>query len=263
MENLIDQLVLNITSTKFVMLASLCFLSSVIDAMVGGGGLISLPAYYAAGLDPHVALGTNKISASLSTSVSALKFWNAKKVNTEIIWKLAIFSLIGAFLGVKTAVSIDAMYFKPISFFLLIFVFIYTIINKKLGETSNYTGPNKKNMFLGKIMAFTIGFYDGFIGPGTGSFLIFFLMKIYKFDFNSANGNAKILNVSSNIISIFLFTYYGKVNFFLGIPIALLMMIGGFLGASLAIKKGTKITKPLFLVVTSILILKMGKEIFF
>lgn len=111
-------------------------------------------------------------------------------------------------------------------------------------------------------MAFIIGFYDGFLGPGTGSFLIFFIIKIFKVDFNSASGNAKILNLSSNLTSILLFIYHGKVNYFYGLPVALIMMLGAVLGTNLAIKKGTKLTKPLFLIVTSFLILKMAKEIF-
>lgn len=247
---------------KFIILATLCFISAVIDAMVGGGGLISIPAYYSIGLNPHVVLGTNKLSASLSTSISAYKFWRAKKVHFEFVGKLIAFSFVGAALGVKTALAINPQYFKPISFFLLIFVFIYTILNKNLGEVHNYEGVNSKNMKLGRIMAFTIGFYDGFLGPGTGSFLIFFIIKIFKVDFNSASGNAKILNVSSNIISIVLFIIYRKVNFFYGIPIAFIMMIGAIIGTKLAITKGTKLTKPLFLIVTSVLIIKMGLDIF-
>lgn len=248
---------------KFIILASLCFLSAVIDAMAGGGGLISLPAYYSIGLPPHIALGTNKLSASLSTFIAAFKFWQAGKVNFEFVGKLIAFSFVGAAIGVKTAIAIDPQYFKPISFILLIFVFIYTISNKKLGEVHEYKGITKENLILGKIMAFSIGFYDGFLGPGTGSFLIFFIIKIFKVEFNSASGNAKILNVSSNIISIILFIVYGKVNFLYGIPVAFVMMFGALLGSKLAITKGTKLTKPVFLIVTSVLILKMGKEILF
>lgn len=262
MNILFEQFLADFTLNKFLILASLCFISAVIDAMVGGGGLISLPAYYAIGLDPHIALGTNKLSASLSTMISAFKFWKAKKVQFEFLRKLIFFSFFGAILGVETALAINPQYFKPISFVLLIFVFIYTILNKNLGEQHEYEGINKKNILLGRIMAFLIGFYDGFLGPGTGSFLIFFIIKIFKVDFNSASGNAKILNVSSNITSIVLFIYHGKVNYFYGLPVALIMMLGAVLGTNLAIKKGTKLTKPLFLIVTSFLILKMAKEIF-
>jgi len=218
---------------KFLILAVFCFIAAVVDAISGGGGLISLPAYFAVGFPPHMALGTNKLSAFLSTFASAFKFWKAKKINVEIVSKLFAFSLAGAAIGVKTAVSIEPKYFKPISFVTLILVFLYTLKNKNIGEVNYYKGTTPKTLLIGKIMAFSLGFYDGFLGPGTGSFLIFCLIKIFKLDFSSASGNTKILNLSSNF------------------------------ARRLAILKGNKFIKPVFLVVTSILILKMSYEIFF
>ena len=157
---------------KFLILAVFCFIAAVVDAISGGGGLISLPAYFAVGFPPHIALGTNKLSAFLSTFASAFKFWKAKKVNVEIVSKLFVFSLAGAVLGVKTAVSIDSKYFKPISFGILILVFLYALKNKSLGEKNYYKGTTPKTILLGKIMAFCLGFYDGFLGPGTAAFLM-------------------------------------------------------------------------------------------
>ena len=110
---------------KFLILAVFCFTASVVDAISGGGGLISLPAYFAVGFPTHMALGTNKLSAFLSTFASAFKFWKAKKVNVEIVSKLFLFSLAGAALGARTAVAIDTKYFKPISFAILILDFLY------------------------------------------------------------------------------------------------------------------------------------------
>ena len=248
---------------KFLILAVFCFIAAVVDAISGGGGLISLPAYFAVGFPPHIALGTNKLSAFLSTFASAFKFWKAKKVNVEIVSKLFVFSLAGAVLGVKTAVSIDSKYFKPISFGILILVFLYALKNKSLGEKNYYKGTTPKTILLGKIMAFCLGFYDGFLGPGTGSFLIFCLIKIFKVDFSFASGNTKILNLSSNFASLIVFTILGKSNFLYGVPIAIIMSFGAILGAKLAILKGNKFIKPVFLVVTIVLILKMSYEFFF
>jgi len=248
---------------KFLILAVFCFIAAVVDAISGGGGLISLPAYFAVGFPPHMALGTNKLSAFLSTFASAFKFWKAKKINVEIVSKLFAFSLAGAAIGVKTAVSIEPKYFKPISFVTLILVFLYTLKNKNIGEVNYYKGTTPKTLLIGKIMAFSLGFYDGFLGPGTGSFLIFCLIKIFKVDFSFASGNTKILNLSSNFASLTVFTILGKSNFLYGVPIAIIMSFGAILGAKLAILKGNKFIKPIFLVVTSILILKMSYEIFF
>ncbi len=248
---------------KFLILAFFCFFAAIVDAISGGGGLISLPAYFAVGFPPHIALGTNKLSAFLSTFASAFKFWKAKKINTEIVSKLFIFSLAGAVLGVKTAVSIDSKYFTPISFGILIIVFIYALKNKKLGEDNFYRGTTPKTIIYGKIMAFALGFYDGFLGPGTAAFLMFCLIKIFKLDFSSASGNTKILNLSSNFASLIVFAYFGKLNWTYGILIALVMTVGAIIGSRLAIYKGNKFIKPMFLIVTSVLIIKMSFEIFF
>ncbi|WP_336004723.1 sulfite exporter TauE/SafE family protein [Fusobacterium polymorphum] len=248
---------------KFLILAVFCFIAAVVDAISGGGGLISLPAYFAVGFPPHMALGTNKLSAFLSTFASAFKFWKAKKINIEIVSKLFAFSLAGAAIGVKTAVSIEPKYFKPISFVTLILVFLYTLKNKNIGEVNYYKGTTPKTLLIGKIMAFSLGFYDGFLGPGTGSFLIFCLIKIFKLDFSSASGNTKILNLSSNFASLVVFAFLGKLNWVYGLSIAVVMTFGAIIGSRLAILKGNKFIKPVFLVVTSILILKMSYEIFF
>ena len=248
---------------KFLILAVFCFIAAVVDAISGGGGLISLPAYFAVGFPPHMALGTNKLSAFLSTFASAFKFWKAKKINVEIVSKLFAFSLAGAAIGVKTAVSIEPKYFKPISFVTLILVFLYTLKNKNIGEVNYYKGTTPKTLLIGKIMAFSLGFYDGFLGPGTGSFLIFCLIKIFKLDFSSASGNTKILNLSSNFASLVVFAFLGKLNWVYGLSIAVVMTFGAIIGSRLAILKGNKFIKPVFLIVTSILILKMSFEIFF
>ena len=237
---------------KFLILAVFCFIAAVVDAISRGGGLISLPAYFAVGFPPHMALGT-----------SAFKFWKAKKINFEIVSKLFAFSLAGAAIGVKTAVSIDPKYFTPISFGILILVFLYALKNKNMGEKNYYKGTTPKTIILGKIMAFCLGFYDGFLGPGTAAFLMFCLIKIFKLDFSSASGNTKILNLSSNFASLIVFAFLGKLNWVYGLSIAVVMTFGAIIGSRLAILKGNKFIKPVFLVVTSILILKMSYEIFF
>ena len=248
---------------KFLILAVFCFIAAVVDAISGGGGLISLPAYFAVGFPTHVALGTNKVSSTLSTIASSFKFWKSKKVNAGIVSKLFIFSFIGAILGSLTTISIEPKYFKPISFVTLILVFLYTLKNKNMGEKNYYKGTTPKTIILGKIMAFCLGFYDGFLGPGTAAFLMFCLIKIFKLDFSSASGNTKILNLSSNFASLTVFTILGKSNFLYGVPIAIIMSFGAILGAKLAILKGNKFIKPIFLMVTIILILKISVEIFF
>lgn len=253
----------NINLESFLFLGIACFFASFIDAIAGGGGLITVPAYLASGLPPHIALGTNKVSSSIGTVASSLKFATSGKINIMMLKKLLPFSFIGAIIGVKTVVLIDSKYLYPIAIILLLIVLVYTLLNKKIGEENNFIGLTDNNVRNGRIMAFTIGFYDGFFGPGTGSFLIFALIKIFKLDFTNASGNAKFLNLTSNLASVTLFIYLGKVNFFYSIPIGIIMIFGAILGAKLAVSKGTTFIKPMFLVVTTIVLIKMILESIF
>lgn len=253
----------NVDMGTFLFLGVACFIASFVDAVAGGGGLITVPAYLASGIPAHVALGTNKVSSSIGTIASALKFATSGKVNWELSKKILPFSFIGALLGVKTVVLIDSKYLYPIAIVLLLIVLIYTMINKSLGEENNFAGLNSDNVNVGRIMGVVMGFYDGFFGPGTGSFLIFALIRIFKLDFTNASGNAKILNLTSNLASMFLFIFLGKVNFFYSVPIGIIMIFGATLGAKTAVTRGTKFIKPMFLVVTSIVLVKMVAESIF
>ncbi|MGY0395385.1 TSUP family transporter [Fusobacterium sp.] len=250
----------NIDISSFLFLGVACFFASFIDAIAGGGGLITVPAYLASGLPAHTALGTNKVSSSIGTIASTWKFAASGKINWKMVRTMVPFSLIGAFIGVKTVVLIDSKYLYPIAIILLLLVLVYSLMNKDLGEENNFLGLNSKNIRNGRIMAVIMGFYDGFFGPGTGSFLIFALIRIFKLDFTNASGNAKILNLTSNLASMFLFIYLGKVNFFYSIPIGIIMIFGAILGAKMAVTKGTKFIKPMFLIVTSIVLVKMILE---
>ncbi|MGX6592290.1 sulfite exporter TauE/SafE family protein [Cetobacterium ceti] len=250
------------TLSTFIFLSIACFSAAFIDAIAGGGGLISLPAFIASGLDPHMALGTNKLAAMFSTIGSARRFAKSKKINWNLILKLAPLSFVGAVVGAKTVLLIDQKYLYPIAFFLLISVLFYTLLNKKLGDFDSFQGVTKKSFLYGLLMAFSLGFYDGFFGPGTGSFIIFALIKIFKFDFMKASGNAKILNLASNISSVITFMYYGKIAYVYSLSMGLIMILGATLGSAMAIKKGTKFIRPIFLIVTAIVTIKMGLTIF-
>ncbi|MBR8702012.1 putative membrane transporter protein YfcA [Fusobacterium sp. DD29] len=247
----------------FIFLLVACFLASFIDAVSGGGGLISLPAYMASGIPPHMALGTNKVSACIATCASSAKFASSGKINWTLMRKIAIFSLIGAFLGVRTILLVSSKYLYPMTVVLLLVVLGYTLMNKKMGEVHEFDELTDKTILYGRIMAFVIGFYDGFFGPGTGSFLIFGLIRIFKMDFPHASGNAKILNLTSNIASVIMFVYFKQVNYLYSVPVGIVMMLGAFLGARTAVTKGTKFIKPMFLTVTSVVLLKMIAEAVF
>lgn len=258
-----EEFITNIDIGTFIFLGIACFIAAFIDAVAGGGGLITVPAYLASGLPAHIALGTNKVSSSIGTIASSWKFATSGKVNWTMVKKLISFSFLGALMGVKTVVLIDSKYLYPIAIVLLLLVLVYTLVNKKMGEENQFRGLDKINTRNGRIMALIMGFYDGFFGPGTGSFLIFALIRIFKLDFTNASGNAKFLNLTSNIASMFLFIYLGKVNFFYSVPIGIIMIFGATLGAKTAVTKGTAFIKPMFLIVTTIVLIKMILESMF
>lgn len=260
---MLENLLQGVSLGSFLFLAVACFMASFIDAISGGGGLISLPAYLASGLPYHVALGTNKSSACLGAIASSIKFAKSGKVNWELMKKIAPFSFVGAFLGVNTVLRINPNFLAPLIIILLILVLIYTLFNKKAGEVDNFTGLTKDTIIKGIFVALFLGFYDGFFGPGTGSFLIFALIKVFKFDFTKASGNTKILNLISNLTSASVYIFSGKVHIFYAVTISFITILGGTCGAKMAVTKGAKFIRPLFITMTTIILSKMVAETFF
>lgn len=242
---------------KIIFLCAAGFIAAFVDAIAGGGGLISVPAFFMAGFPPHMALGTNKFAAATGSFTSSLKFITSKKVNKDILKYSVPVTFIGAVLGVKTVLLIDQNFLYPIVMILILLVGLYTLISKNLGLEDNYQGTTSKTLFFAMILGFTLGFYDGFFGPGAGSFLIFGLIYIFKFDFVHANGNAKILNFTSNIASLLTFAYEGKINYAYGILVAVFMILGARLGAKAAIAKGAKLIKPFFVTMSLAVAAKM------
>lgn len=233
------------------------FLASFVDSIAGGGGLISVPAFFIAGFSPYFALGTNKFAATTGSFTSSLRFARSGKVNFKVIKYIIPFTLIGAVLGVKAVLLINQDFLYPLVMALILFVGAYSLFSKNLGMENGFTKVTKLNLGLGILLGFTIGFYDGFFGPGTGSFLIFGLISIFKFDFVSASGNAKFLNFISNVTSLVVFAIEGKINYLYGIPIAIFMILGANLGTKTALNKGSKLIKPIFIVMSLGVALKL------
>jgi uncharacterized membrane protein YfcA len=232
-------------------------MAAFIDAVAGGGGLITVPAYLMAGLPPHLALGTNKFAASFGSCTSAYKFTKSGKVNFKLLKFLIPFTFLGAVIGVRTVLSIDESILNGVVLILILFIGIYTLFSKSMGMEDRSKKITKSNLFLGILLAFSLGFYDGFFGPGTGSFLVFGLIYLYGFDFIRASGNGRVLNFVSNITSLFLFALNGQIVYKIGIPVAVSMILGARLGAIVAIKKGGKFIKPIFVTMSLAVAVKM------
>jgi len=233
------------------------FFGAVVDAIVGGGGLITTPALLAVGLPIHLALGTNKFASTMGTFSSSYHYYKSGNVNMKLLKYLLPFSAIGSAIGVFSVLALNPDFLRVLVIVLVFIIGGYTLIKKDLGLVNRFSGINKKKIKKGTMLAFPLGFYDGFFGPGTGSFIIFGLISIFGFDFKKASANAKLMNLTSNVVAFLLFLTHGKIMFQIAIPMAICMAIGAKVGANLAIKKGASFIKPVFILVSFALVIKM------
>lgn len=245
----------NLSPETLAFLVIAGFLSAFIDSVVGGGGMISLPALLLTGLPPSIALGSNKMASVMGSLTSTLSFMRSGKINLHLVKYLFPLSFIGSVLGVYVVQKMPPEFLKPLVIVLLVAVTIYSIFKKDWGSESTYKGMTGKVALLSGITAFTLGFYDGFFGPGAGSFLIFAFLMI-GFDFVTAAGNARTLNFASNIAAVIAFGIAGSINFYYSIPMGLAMILGALVGSRLAITKGAAYVRPLFIMVTTLLVSK-------
>jgi uncharacterized membrane protein YfcA len=241
----------------YIFICAAGFIAAAVDSIAGGGGLISLPAIMSVGVPAQLALGTNKFASSWASFTSTLTFAKSKKIYMPLIKYLIPCTLVGASIGVYTALRIDPAVLRMMILVLIFAVAIYTIINKNFGSEDKFQGLTKLNIFYGCLFAFALGFYDGFFGPGTGSFLIFLFISVFGFDFTISAGNAKILNFVSNITSLVLFAISGNIRYAIGIPMALFMILGARVGTKIAINNGAKVIKPIFVTIALVLTAKL------
>lgn len=238
-----------------MVLICLGFLAAFIDAVVGGGGLISLPALMFTGLSPSAAVATNKLAGTMGSLTSTITFYRSGKVDLKSVMKFFPLVFIGSMIGAWIVHLMSPELLKPLMLFMLAAVAVYTIFKKDWGSISAVKKLSKKKLILFLGVITLIGFYDGFLGPGTGSFLIFaFLMVGY--DFLKAAGNAKFLNFGSNIGALLMFMYLGQINYTYGLIMGAAQIAGAICGSKFAIKRGSGYVRILFISVTVLLLAK-------
>ncbi len=225
------------------------FISAFFDAIVGGGGLISVPALLFVGLPPAVTLGTNKLAGSVGAFTSTMSYLKSGKIQFSLIKYVFPLSVIGAVFGSATLHLIPSSFLRPLVLIMLVAVTLYTLLKKNIGESSTFSGVTRKIILLCAVVAFVIGFYDGFFGPGTGSFLTI-AFTLLGFDFVQSAGNAKALNFGSNISALVTFMFMHTIDYQYGVPMAIGMVFGALLGAQFAIRKGPVVVRPLFILAT-------------
>ncbi|WP_251551115.1 TSUP family transporter [Neobacillus muris] len=237
------------------------FLAAFIDSVVGGGGLIALPALLFTGLPPAAAVATNKLAGTVGSLTSTIMFYRSGKVELKSIYKLFPLTFIGSMIGAWTVHLMNPEVLKPLMLVMLAAVAIYTIFKKNLGTISVKKELSIRHSIIFVVLIFAIGFYDGFIGPGTGSFLIFAYLMM-GFDFLKAAGNAKFLNFGSNIAALIMFMVLGQVNYAYGIPMGIAQLAGAICGSRFAIKRGSSYVRALFILVTFLLLAKNAYDYF-
>jgi len=242
---------------SIVIVCVLGFLAAAVDAIAGGGGLISLPALLLVGIPPHLALGTNKFSATTASFSSSVAFLRSGRVHLPLVkWQIPC-TFAGAMFGVWAVLRVNSDFLNKIVVILILAVGLYTIIHKNLGLADNFQGLTRSNLAIGCAFALALGFYDGFFGPGTGSFLIFLFVTVFGFEFLTASANAKVLNFTSNLASLLLFALNGKIMYSYGLPMALAMIIGSLVGTKLALTRGARLVKPIFIAMSLLVAVKL------
>ena len=240
------------------------FCGGLIDAAVGGGGLVQLPALMHAFPKHSLAtvFRTNKIIAITDTVSSALAFFNNVTINLKLIIPTMLAAFIFSFFGAMSVSLIPKELMRYIVFFLLIIIAIYTFAKKDLGQIHTVLQTGKKEIAIGIFFGAVIGFYDGIFGPGTGSFLLFLFVKVFAFDFLNASASAKLVNVATNIAAMFFFIPTGHVIWTAAVILAVCNILGAMTGTALALRYGSGFIRIFFLFLLVFLIGRMGYDLF-
>jgi uncharacterized membrane protein YfcA len=240
----------------FVLVAA--FGAGFIDALAGGGGLIQLPALFAAFPQaPHTTLlGTGKLAGLAGTSSAIARFIRHVKLDWSLVLPAAAGAFVASLLGAWIATTVSPERFRALVPLLLTFVLVYTLLHRDLGREHRPRTIDRRARWLAAGTAGVIGLYDGFFGPGTGSFLMFLFVRLFGLDFLHASASAKIVNASTNTAAVVLFGLTGELFWLLGLAMAACNVIGAQFGSHLAIRRGSALVRKVFLGVVGTLIAK-------
>lgn len=247
---------------QYLIICPLVFLGGYVDSIAGGGGLISLPAYLIAGLPTHAAIGTNKISSAMGTTLTTYKFWKQGYIQVKLGLLCAVCALLGSTGGANLALLVSDRVFKIILLFILPLTAFYVFRTKNMDAAGREPLSTGKTYAIAAACALVIGVYDGFYGPGTGTFLLLLLTGLAHMDLNSAAGTTKVINLSTNIAALVTYLLNGKVMLLLGLVAGLFGIAGNWLGARSFTKNGSKIVKPIIGVVLAVFFVRILWEMF-
>lgn len=247
---------------EFVVLGCAAFMAGLVDAVVGGGGLIQLPALFSVMSRelPATLLGTSKLASVFGTTTAAVNYARRVRVAWSAAAPAAAAAFVLSFAGAYTVTRVPADFVRALLPLILLAVAIYTFRKKDLGSVHAPAHSGMNERLAAIAMGAVIGFYDGFFGPGTGSFLIFLYVRFFGFDFLSASAAAKVVNVACNVSALLWFGYSGHLLWQLGLVMGVCGIVGSLVGTRLALKHGSGFVRKLFLVVVGLLIVKTGYD---
>lgn len=228
------------------------FIAGLVDAIAGGGGLITVPVLMGIGLPPQVALGTNKLQASFGSGSAMFHFVRAGTVKLSDCWSGIIWTAVGATLGVGAVQLLDATLLKQLIPWLLAAIAIYTLLSPRLGAEDAHSRMKSGSFYL--VFGLAIGFYDGFFGPGTGSFWTMALMMLLGHSMLRATATTKVMNFTSNFVALIFFLAVGQVHFLEGIVMGVGQFMGARVGSKLVITRGTAFIRPVFITMVLLLV---------
>ena len=246
----------------FVTAASL--LAGFVDAIVGGGGLVLVPALFAAFPSTHPAtlFGVNKGASICGTAVASVQYARRVDLRWHALLPAALAGFAGSMAGAWLVTEISPQFLRKLLPLVLLGVLIYTLVKKELGHHHAPRFSGRAETLAARCIGLVIGFYDGFFGPGTGSFLVFLFVRWLGYDFLNASASAKLVNTATNLSALLLFAYKGHVWWHIALTLAVANVLGSLLGTHMALKHGARFVRVVFILVVSALILKTGYDAF-
>lgn len=252
-------------TTTIILLCVAAFAAGFVDAIVGGGGLIQTPMglILLPQLPVSSVVGSLKIPAFSGTAFAAAQYVKKVVINWKLLLPMMALAMLASFAGSSLLTQMHNDFMKPVLLVVLTLVAIYTFIKKDFGQHKEKAHSTTLHIVYSLLISIVIGFYDGFIGPGAGSFLVLAFVALMGYDFLHASANAKMVNLATNFGSISLFILKGKIIWAVAIPMALCNAAGGFIGAKLAINKGNKFIRIFFLIIVVGTLIRFAYDVFF
>ena len=246
------------------LLACAGLFAGFVDAVVGGGGLVLLPSLVIAfpGATPVQVLATNKLAGTCGTTTSSLTYYRRVRPDPRTFGPLMAVAFVGSACGALTASHLPEQAFEPIILVALVVVGGYVLFKPELGETTELRFSGKRHVLMAMLAGLAIGFYDGALGPGTGSFLVFTLVGLLGYSFLEASAKARLTNWATNVAALLVFAAQGAVMWRVGLIVGVFLLIGSYVGARTAVARGSRFVRVFFMIVVAAFIVKIGSDVF-